>query len=74
MKPAALRAPAAPEVLVVSPTAGVVHHQTRWQAGSAVKAMAAAGAKAVNSIRRFASFAFFFTKTAARLLAHVASL
>ncbi len=65
---------AVPEELVVSLTPEVVHHRTRWQAGSVAKEMAAAGAKAVISIRRFVEFAFFFGKTAARLLGRIASL
>jgi hypothetical protein len=37
-------------------------------------AMGAAEAKAVNSICRFAEFAFFLARTTARLLVRVASL
>jgi hypothetical protein len=47
---------------VISPTAGVARPRTRLQAGTAWMAMAAAEAKAVKSIRRFAELAFFWTK------------
>ncbi len=46
---------------MMSPTARVVHPQTRWQASSAAMARAIAmeAAEAVSSIHRFAEFAFF---------------
>jgi hypothetical protein len=75
IKPVAAWAPAAPEVLMMSPTARVFHPQTRWQASSAAMArvIAMEAAEAVSSIHRFAEFAYL-AKTAARLLARVASL
>ncbi len=61
---------ALPEELVVSLTPRVVHHRTRWQAGSVAKEMAAAGAKAVSSIRRFVEFAFFWQNCSTTAGAH----
>jgi hypothetical protein len=59
-EPVAAQAPATLEV--ISPTAGVTRPRTRWQAGAVWMAMAAAEAKAVKNIRRFAEFVFFWTK------------
>ncbi len=59
-KPVAAQAPATLVMEMILPAAGVA--RTRMQAGTGWMAMAAAVAKAVKSIRRFAELAFFWTK------------